>query len=193
MLVSLSWVFPVRPPFPWSKKGKEYSTLFPCLLLVCDDSFDGKPNCLLPHEPKVCNESIHISIILLSKFKTGLIKYFDILIFHTRFRRYYRYVLTLKCLKPSKRDAPAGMFLASAFGLQVAAQLAYGAPAHGCPRHRSSHRGPREERAPLFRSNTVQYEGPGLVMNDRYPMNDRNMLSPQQRQHQSFYEASYRR
>ena len=122
-----------------------------------------------------------------------MIRYIDILIFHTRFRRYYRYVLTLKCLKPSKRDAPAGMFLASAFGLQVAAQLAYGAPAHGCPRHRSSHRGPREERAPLFRSNTVQYEGPGLVMNDRYPMNDRNMLSPQQRQHQSFYEASYRR
>ena len=101
--------------------------------------------------------------------------------------------MTLKCLKPSKRDAPAGMFLASAFGLQVAAQLAYGAPAHGCPRHRSSQRGLREERAPLFRSNTVQYEGPGLVMNNRYPMNDRNMLSPQQRQHQSVYETSYRR
>jgi len=42
------------------------------------------------------------------------------------FRRYYRHILTLKFLKPDKHDAPAGLVLASAFGLQVAAQIAYG-------------------------------------------------------------------
>ena len=114
--------------------------------------------------------------------------------FMTRFRRYYRYVLTLKCLKPSKRDAPAGMFLASAFGLQVAAQLAYGAPANGCPRHRASERRHHDERGGLFRSNTIQ-----VTNFDSSGRSERNQgfdgagLLDGPKRNQSQYEASYRR
>ena len=119
--------------------------------------------------------------------------------FSARFRRYYRYVLTLKCLKPSKRDAPAGMFLASAFGLQVAAQLAYGAPANGCPLHRGSERRHREERGALFRSNTIQVTN--FDASSRIDRNQGNndadtsntSLIPTPRKNQSVYEASYRR
>ena len=106
-------------------------------------------------------------------------------------------------MKPSKRDAPAGMFLASAFGLQVAAQLAYGAPAHGCPRHRASARRHVPDRSPLFRSNTIQYEGQGTNTSDQrniHGFNDTtdtmtNITDPtsRQRKHQSVYESSCRR
>ena len=112
----------------------------------------------------------------------------------SRFRRYYRYVLTLKCLKPSKRDAPAGMFLASAFGLQVAAQLAYGAPANGCPRHRSSERRHYEERNGLFRSNTIQvtnFEDSGRSQRNQGFDGVDILGAP--RRNQSHYEASYRK
>lgn len=111
-----------------------------------------------------------------------------------RFRRYYRYVLTLKCLKPSKRDAPAGMFLASAFGLQVAAQLAYGAPANGCPRHRGSERRHCEERGGLFRSNTIQvtnFDAPGRSERNLGFDGADTLGNP--RRNQSHYEASYRK
>ena len=110
-----------------------------------------------------------------------------------RFRRYYRYVLTLKCLKPSKRDAPTGMFLASAFGLQVAAQLAYGAPAHGCP-HRGLQRGrSMEDTNALTRANTIQYEGAGAMPSARRHVYANPELTTQQRMHQSVYEAPHKR
>ena len=97
----------------------------------------------------------------------------------------------MKCLKPSKRDAPAGMFLASAFGLQVAAQLAYGAPANGCPRHRRSEKGSHfEDRAPLFRANTIERSVIPNTLDTNYSSSE---LLGAPRKHQSVYEASYRK
>lgn len=42
-----------------------------------------------------------------------------------RFRHYYRHILLLQWLKPNSHNAPTGLILASTFGLQVAAHLAY--------------------------------------------------------------------
>ena len=42
-----------------------------------------------------------------------------------RFRHYYRHILLLKWLKPSAPNGATGLLLASTFGLQVAAHLAY--------------------------------------------------------------------
>ena len=85
------------------------------------------------------------------------------------------------------------MFLASAFGLQVAAQLAYGAPAHGCHRHRASERRRGDERSPLFRSNTIQYGGPVANSGAQRHIHNTTDSSTQQRKHQSVYEASCRK
>ena len=107
-------------------------------------------------------------------------------------------MLTCKCLKPSKRDAPTGMFLASAFGLQVAAQLAYGAPSH-----RHSHR-PLSGDADTYvlsRANTIgqiQYPGPRETTLGRTPSGRSHLftnadLTVHQRRQQSLYEPSQRR
>jgi hypothetical protein len=40
-------------------------------------------------------------------------------IFIYRFRRYYRHILSLGFLKRNQHDAPTGLILASALGLQV--------------------------------------------------------------------------
>ena len=85
------------------------------------------------------------------------------------------------------------MFLASAFGLQVAAQLAYGAPAHGCPRHRGSARSHDEGRGPLFRSNTIQFETKVSNTSKRRTLHNTTDSPSQQRKHQSVYESSYRK
>ena len=85
------------------------------------------------------------------------------------------------------------MFLASAFGLQVAAQLAYGAPTHGCSRHRASARRQLQERSSLFRSNTIQYEGQGSNMSEQRIVTANATTNLQSRKHQSVYEASCRK
>ena len=97
------------------------------------------------------------------------------------------------------------MFLASAFGLQVAAQLAYGAPAHGCSRHRASaRRHDQERRTSLFRSNTIQYEGQGANTSERRTVQGFNdttdttsctstNTTERQRKHHSVYESSCRK
>ena len=43
----------------------------------------------------------------------------------SRFRHYYCHILLLKWLKPSAPNGATGLLLASTFGLQVAAHLAY--------------------------------------------------------------------
>ena len=43
----------------------------------------------------------------------------------SRFRHYYRHILLFKWLKPAAPNGATGLLLASTFGLQVAAHLAY--------------------------------------------------------------------
>ena len=109
-----------------------------------------------------------------------------------RFRRYYRHVLTLKFLKPAKHDAPTGMFLASAFGLQIAAQLAYGAPTDGSTRRRR-----QDSNAPLLsRANTLSnpmVTRSGSVTCRADPFDSNSRLARIQRANQSFYEDPDRR
>ena len=67
MLVPLSHVLSIRASFSRGEKGGQYSALFSCFLLVCNDSFDGQSYSILPHESKV---SKFVSLIYLKYDQT---------------------------------------------------------------------------------------------------------------------------